>query len=84
MEPEGGWSELEILGDHGVSLQGTSSFTTQDLMRPLVRRRLKHERKFAHSLVGTPNYIAPEVLARSGKLTFVTLNLLVCLNIMAS
>lgn len=31
------------------------------------RRRLRdHQRVLAHSLVGTPNYIAPEVLERSG------------------
>lgn len=67
MEPEGGWSEYDITG--GGDLHGMSSFTAQDLMRPLIRRRLRHERKFAHSLVGTPNYIAPEVLARTGKKT---------------
>lgn len=33
----------------------------------LERRRLQdHQRCLAHSLVGTPNYIAPEVLERSG------------------
>lgn len=34
-------------------------------MKPLERRR-KHQRCLAHSLVGTPNYIAPEVLLRTG------------------
>ena len=36
--------------------------------KPLERRRLreKHQRCVAHSLVGTPNYIAPEVLLRQG------------------
>lgn len=33
--------------------------------KPLERRKL-HHRCLAHSLVGTPNYIAPEVLLRSG------------------
>lgn len=33
----------------------------------LERRRMReHQRCLAHSLVGTPNYIAPEVLERSG------------------
>ncbi|XP_055384745.1 serine/threonine-protein kinase Warts [Condylostylus longicornis] len=33
----------------------------------LERRRIReHQRTLAHSLVGTPNYIAPEVLERSG------------------
>lgn len=30
------------------------------------RRQRDHQRCLAHSLVGTPNYIAPEVLERSG------------------
>lgn len=30
------------------------------------RRQREHQRCLAHSLVGTPNYIAPEVLERSG------------------
>ncbi|KAI2799720.1 Serine/threonine-protein kinase lats1 [Blomia tropicalis] len=36
--------------------------------KPLERRRHRreHQRCLAHSLVGTPNYIAPEVLNRSG------------------
>lgn len=35
--------------------------------KPLERRRKKeHIRCLAHSLVGTPNYIAPEVLVRTG------------------
>lgn len=37
-------------------------------LKPLERRRLRkeHQRCLAHSLVGTPNYIAPEVLMRTG------------------
>lgn len=59
----------KMIGDH----------TRQDSMEPweennegvkptvLERRRLReHQRCLAHSLVGTPNYIAPEVLERSG------------------
>lgn len=30
------------------------------------RARKQHQRCLAHSLVGTPNYIAPEVLLRKG------------------
>jgi len=37
------------------------------LLKPLERRRRReHQRCLAHSLVGTPNYIAPEVLSRTG------------------
>ncbi|KAL6952548.1 Serine/threonine-protein kinase lats1 [Sarracenia purpurea var. burkii] len=37
------------------------------MSKPLERRRRRdHQRCQAHSLVGTPNYIAPEVLLRSG------------------
>lgn len=59
--------------------QKTSDHVRQDSMEPwddsaegskptvLERRRQQdHQRCLAHSLVGTPNYIAPEVLARSG------------------
>ena len=36
-------------------------------LKPLERRRRKQEqREYAHSLVGTPNYIAPEILAKKG------------------
>ncbi|XP_015925321.1 serine/threonine-protein kinase Warts [Parasteatoda tepidariorum] len=36
-------------------------------LKPLERRRKReHQRCLAHSLVGTPNYIAPEVLLKSG------------------
>lgn len=36
-------------------------------MKPLERRRKKqNQRCMAHSLVGTPNYIAPEVLLKQG------------------
>ncbi|KAM9354307.1 serine/threonine-protein kinase LATS1 isoform 1-T2 [Pholidichthys leucotaenia] len=38
-----------------------------DRMKPLERRKARqHQRCLAHSLVGTPNYIAPEVLLRTG------------------
>ena len=36
-------------------------------LKPLERRRRKQEqREIAHSLVGTPNYIAPEILSKRG------------------
>ncbi|GIY92912.1 hypothetical protein CEXT_506101 [Caerostris extrusa] len=36
-------------------------------LKPLERRRRReHQRCLAHSLVGTPNYIAPEVLLKTG------------------
>ncbi|XP_060526437.1 serine/threonine-protein kinase Warts isoform X2 [Cylas formicarius] len=35
-------------------------------LKPLERRRKREHRCLAHSLVGTPNYIAPEVLQRTG------------------
>lgn len=38
-----------------------------NMSKPLERRkRREHQRCLAHSLVGTPNYIAPEVLLRTG------------------
>lgn len=38
-----------------------------NIVKPLERRRRReHQRCQAHSLVGTPNYIAPEVLMRTG------------------
>jgi serine/threonine protein kinase len=36
-------------------------------LKPLERRKQQEQRYLAHSLVGTPNYIAPEVLLRLGK-----------------
>lgn len=39
-----------------------------DRLKPLERRAARqHQRCLAHSLVGTPNYIAPEVLLRTGR-----------------
>jgi serine/threonine-protein kinase LATS1/2 len=41
--------------------------STTNGLKPLERRRKReHQRCLAHSLVGTPNYIAPEVLLRQG------------------
>lgn len=45
-----------------------SSSPSTTVCKPLERRRKRclHQRCQAHSLVGTPNYIAPEVLMRTG------------------
>lgn len=42
----------------------------KEILKPMERRRQKHQRCLAHSLVGTPNYIAPEVLCKSGNPDF--------------
>ena len=61
MEPEGGW---ESLMDE-TNCNCKSHRLQYDLLKPLQRRKLRrHMRCQAHSLVGTPNYIAPEVLMR--------------------
>lgn len=61
MEPEGGWESM--LND--VDCNCKSHRLKYDLCKPLERRQLRrHMRCQAHSLVGTPNYIAPEVLMR--------------------
>ena len=48
---------------------GTLGSSCRPSAKPLERRRMRlrqHQRCLAHSLVGTPNYIAPEVLLRKG------------------
>jgi len=61
MEPEGGWESL--LNETNCNCKSTR--LQHDLLKPLQRRKLRrHMRCTAHSLVGTPNYIAPEVLMR--------------------
>ncbi len=45
---------------------GTVTPGGKEALKPLERRKLRHQRCLAHSLVGTPNYIAPEVLQRAG------------------
>lgn len=54
------------LQSNGVSAMISS--LTNGISKPLERRRnrCRHQRCQAHSLVGTPNYIAPEVLLRHG------------------
>eukprot|EP00794_Sanderia_malayensis_P000256 gene256-877_t len=61
MEPEGGWEQMLMDGpcDCGDIIKKF------DFCKPLDRRAARqHMRCLAHSLVGTPNYIAPEVLLR--------------------
>lgn len=62
-----------ILGEHGRqdSMGGEEWSVGPECrcyqLKPLERRRRReHLRCEAHSLVGTPNYIAPEVLIRTG------------------
>ena len=55
-------------GYHGLSCD--CDVMDKELLKPLEKRKQRHQRCLAHSLVGTPNYIAPEVLRRSGKAIF--------------
>lgn len=66
-----------FIGDH--SRQDSMDFSNEwgdpsncrcgDRLKPLERRAARqHQRCLAHSLVGTPNYIAPEVLLRTGEI----------------
>ncbi|XP_074601235.1 uncharacterized protein LOC141855200 isoform X5 [Brevipalpus obovatus] len=53
--------------DQSWSNQCHCGISTSNIIKPLERRRRReHQRCQAHSLVGTPNYIAPEVLMRTG------------------
>lgn len=53
--------------DRQDSLDAVDDWNNECRCKPLERRRkLEHQRCLAHSLVGTPNYIAPEVLLRTG------------------
>lgn len=58
-----------VLGEHARQDSMEPWDDANDGVKPAVlerRRQREHQRCLAHSLVGTPNYIAPEVLARSG------------------
>ncbi|XP_050517963.1 serine/threonine-protein kinase Warts [Diabrotica virgifera virgifera] len=55
-------------GDHSRqdSMDPIDDWNEECNCKPLERRRRREHRCLAHSLVGTPNYIAPEVLQRKG------------------
>lgn len=60
---------VNISGEHARQDSMEPWDDANDGIKPAVlerRRQREHQRCLAHSLVGTPNYIAPEVLARSG------------------
>lgn len=68
-------AHLESIGVHNVNNHGGRNLGgllgkgfPSTISKPLERRRRRcqHQRCQAHSLVGTPNYIAPEVLMRTG------------------
>lgn len=53
--------------DFSKEWEDAASCRCSDRLKPLERRKARqHQRCLAHSLVGTPNYIAPEVLLRTG------------------
>ena len=60
MEPVEGWT-------NNCNCDSSQQMMQTEVLKPLERRKLRHQRCLAHSLVGTPNYIAPEVLLRSGE-----------------
>ena len=62
-----------VVGEHNRQdsmdpIESTGTDCKCYYQKPLERRRKReqHQRCLAHSLVGTPNYIAPEVLERTG------------------
>ena len=62
MEPDESWG----VNQDGGNYRGGMGMMEKDVLKPLERRKMTHQRSQAHSLVGTPNYIAPEVLQRAG------------------
>lgn len=60
--------------DFSKEWEDAASCRCSDRLKPLERRKARqHQRCLAHSLVGTPNYIAPEVLLRTGTASHVWL-----------
>lgn len=59
--------------DFSKEWEDASNCRCGDRLKPLERRAARqHQRCLAHSLVGTPNYIAPEVLLRTGTVSAYT------------
>lgn len=57
--------------DFSKEWEDAANCRCSDRLKPLERRKARqHQRCLAHSLVGTPNYIAPEVLLRTGRSTW--------------
>jgi serine/threonine-protein kinase LATS1/2 len=71
MEPDESWGVAPNLDDEMVEIHAAHS-------KPLERRKKRQKRGMAHSLVGTPNYIAPEVLCKSGECPGITHVSFVC------
>ena len=65
MEPDENWDLPPTSGMEHMDA-GPPSMDTTGLSK-LERRKKRQQRGMAHSLVGTPNYIAPEVLLKTGK-----------------
>lgn len=57
--------------DFSKEWEDAANCRCSDRLKPLERRKARqHQRCLAHSLVGTPNYIAPEVLLRTGTVDY--------------
>ena len=73
MEPSEEWGDPCHCDSPKESTNKNGEFKVGQRMKTLERRRKRQqERCKAHSLVGTPNYIAPEVLRRVGQYLIVS------------